>query len=111
MLTFDEKLPINRQCISEKPFQQTFYRHFKNISKRFDNVLQTSTSKCFCKLFIRPVENVVKMLCVCWVGIPWTAPKVYTFGKTGITPLRGDQLASFFFSDEQEKLLVEDMLQ
>ena len=41
--------------------------------------------------------------------IPWTACKMSTFIKLDITSLRNGQFVSFFFHNEQERVLVEDM--
>ena len=60
-------LPVNRQSILEKYYMQTFYKRSWDIVKRFDNVLKTLPNKCYYTLFIRPLKNVMKMLCVCWV--------------------------------------------
>ena len=59
-------LPVNRQSILEKYYMQTFYKRSWDTVKRFDNVLKTLPNKCYDTLFIRPLKNVMKMLCVCW---------------------------------------------
>ena len=62
-------LPVNRQSILDKHYMQTFYKRSWDIVKRFDNVLKTLPNKCYYTLFIRPLKNVMKMLCVCWVHV------------------------------------------
>ena len=58
-------LSVNRWSILEKHYVQTF-KTFLRHCKRFDNVSKTLPNKCYYTLFIRPLKNVIKMLCVCW---------------------------------------------
>ena len=60
-------LPVSRQSILEKHYMQTL-NVLETLSNVFDNVLNTLPNKCYYTLFIRPLKNVMKMLCVCWIG-------------------------------------------